>query len=186
MILEDFTEALGSAITPTMSRLDSSRLSSVLIIIYGNSPTILMTKKASHLKIHAGEIAFPGGKLDYSDTDLLDTALRETREELDIDLPRFKIIGQLEPVKTLNSNFTIVPFVSVLEHLPKIRCNREVDQILHIPAHSFLNTLQHDTNPDHNIIQEMYTFTFKKHLVWGASARMLKQIFDKLAARNLL
>ena len=181
MILGDFEASLRSDIDPDAPEPGTSKLSSVLIIIYGSPPKILMTKKASHLKIHAGEIAFPGGKLDDRDSDLLDTALRETREELDLDIPRSRVIGQLEPVHTLNSNFTIVPFVSVMESLPEIRCNREVDQVLHIPAHPFLKTLQDDPDPDHNTIQEMYTFTFGGHLIWGASARMLKQISDKMS-----
>lgn len=186
MILDDFKASLSSEINLDVSRVGTSKLSSVLIIIYGNPPKILMTKKSSHLKIHAGEVAFPGGKLDESDTDLLCTALRETREELDLYISRSQVIGQLEPVRTLNSNFTIFPFVSVVDYLPNITCNSEVDDVLHIPACSFLKTLRDDPDPNHNNIQEMYTFTFGKHLIWGASARMLKQIFDNLTERGLL
>ena len=186
MILADFAASLASEIDPSIPRTGASRLSSVLIIVYGSQPRILMTKKASHLKIHAGEIAFPGGKFDPADSDLLYTALRETREELNLDVPRSSIVGQLEPVRTLNSNFTIIPFVCLLESLPKITPNREVEQVLHIPAWPFLRTLQNDPDPAHSMIQEMYTFTFEEHLIWGASARMLKQITDKLSERGLL
>ena len=186
MALDDFETVLRSEINPYVSGVDASRLSSVLIIIYGSPPKILMTKKSSHLKIHAGEIAFPGGKFDDSDADLLCTALRETREELNLNISRSQVIGQLKPVRTLNSNFTIIPFVSVVEYLPKITCNPEVELVLHIPARSFLKTLRDDPDPDHNTIQEMYTFTFEEYLIWGASARMLKQIVDRLAEMSLL
>lgn len=186
MILDDFRTSLASKINPGVAGPGASRLSSVLIIIYGGPPKILMTKKASHLKIHAGEVAFPGGKLDGCDADLLCTALRETREELGLDIPRSLVIGQLEPVRTLNSNFTILPFVCVVESLPEITRNREVDRVLHIPARPFLKTLQDDLDPGHNAIREMYTFTFGEHLVWGASARMLKQVFDRLSERGLI
>lgn len=185
MILDDFKTTLSSKINQDVSH-GVSKLSSVLIIIYNNPPKILMTKKSSHLKIHAGEIAFPGGKYEDDDADLLCTALRETREELGLNISRSEVIGQLIPVRTLNSNFTIVPFVSVLRSLPKITCNLEVEQVLHIPVDRFLKTLRDDPDPTHNIIQEMYTFTFEGHLIWGASARILKQIFDKLSAQNLL
>ena len=185
MILDDFAAALGSEMFSDVTS-GTAKLSSVLIIIYGNPPKFIMTKKASNLKIHAGEIAFPGGKQDDGDADMLCTALRETREELNLDISRSDVIGQLETVRTLNSNFIITPFVSIMRSLPTITCNQEVDSVLYIPAIPFLKTLRNDPDPEHNRIQEMYTFTFKGHLVWGASARMLKQIFDRLHARGLL
>lgn len=57
------------------------------------------------MKFHAGEISFPGGKLDSNDSDLLETALRETSEEIGLVITRDQIVGQLEPVVTLNSGF---------------------------------------------------------------------------------
>ena len=186
MDLVDFRDALKSNLDLTLPESSPSRLSSVMIIIYDDPPKILMTKKALHLKIHAGEIAFPGGKLEAGDPDLLYTALRETWEELGLTLSESDIVGQLESVTTLNSNFVIFPFVCILTSLPEIHCNREVDKVLNIPAASFLKTLQCDHDPDHNRIQEMYTFTFEGNIVWGASARMLKQIFDRLSVRNLI
>lgn len=179
MILNDLKKVLSSEINLDIH--STSKLSSVLIIIHNDPPKILMTKKSSHLKIHAGEIAFPGGKFEEDDDNLLHTAIRETKEELDLDIPKHQIIGQLEPVKTLNSNFTIVPFISIIDSLPTITCNSEVESILDIPVLPFLNTLRDDPDPSHNLIQEMYTFTFKEHIVWGASARMLKQIVDKMS-----
>lgn len=178
MNLDDFRSALSSEISTAAPASAGPRLSSVLIIIYGSPPRILMTKKSRHLKIHAGEIAFPGGKFDDTDRDLLCTALRETREELGLDIARFQVAGQLDPVMTLNSNFVITPFVSIMESLPDMTPNPEVEEVLQIPAHKFLKTLQND--PRHSDPQ-MYTLTFREHLVWGASARMLKQLADRLA-----
>ncbi len=186
MSLDDFKTSLASEINLNVTYDQNTKLASVLIVIFGSEPKILMTKKSSNLKIHAGEVAFPGGKLDSGDPDLLYTALRESREEVDLDVPKSQVIGQLDPVRTLNSNFTIIPFVSVLDSLPALQHNHEVEQVLQIPAKPFLHTLQNDPNPEHNKIQEMYTFTFQDHLVWGASARMLKQMADKLSARGLL
>ena len=111
---------------------------------------------------------------------MLDTAIRETREETGIIVEREKILGQLEPVTTLNSGFTILPFVCILSKIGDLTPNSEVDEFLEIPLESFLETLANDSDPKHNSIQEMYTFTFEDHLIWGASARMLKQITSKL------
>jgi 8-oxo-dGTP pyrophosphatase MutT (NUDIX family) len=110
---------------------------------------------------------------------LLDTAIRETREETGITVTRKEIIGQLEPVTTLNSGFTILPFICILDKIENLTPNSEVDEFLKIPLIPFLQTLANDSDPEHNSIQEMYTFTFENHLVWGASARMLKQITVK-------
>ena len=87
--------------------LDGNELASVLIIIYGQSPFVIMTKKEKTLKVHAGEIAFPGGKWCEKDQDLLETAIRETKEELCLDVSREHVIGQLDSVITLNSRYRI-------------------------------------------------------------------------------
>ena len=132
------------------------------------------------MKFHAGEISFPGGKLDSSDSNLLETALRETREEIGLNINSEQVIGQLKPVITLNSRFTILPFVSVLDKIPPLSANAEVEKIFHIPLEDFLKTMTNDPDPTHNLIQEMYTFEFQGKIIWGASARVLKQIADSL------
>ena len=178
MDIEQIHSALTNQIKPTpLSKLDENKLASVLIIIYGKVPTILMTEKAKTLKVHAGEISFPGGKLCEKDSDLLETALRETEEELDIRISRKQIIGQLEPVVTLNSKYMITPFVAILDKIHPLKPNSEVNSVLHIPFMPFLKTMAEDTHPEHRSIKEMYTFTFERYQIWGASARMLRQIF---------
>ena len=178
MDIEQIRSALTNEIKPSaFSRLDENELASVLIIIYGKEPTILMTEKAKTLKAHAGEIAFPGGKWCEKDRDLLETALRETEEELDMRVSKKQVIGQLEPVVTLNSKYMITPFVAILDKIHHLKPNSEVDSVLHIPFVQFLKTMAKDTDPVHHSIKEMYTFTFEKYQVWGASARMLRQIF---------
>ena len=180
MDIESIKAALSSPLSPKIKLDGENKLASVLIVIYGKDPTVLMTKKPKHLKIHAGEISFPGGKWTNDDNDLLETAIRETKEEINLQISREKITGQLEPISTLNSKFTITPFVCVLYDIPKLQANPEVEKILHIPLFSFLQTLEDDLNPEHKSIQEMYTFTYQDNLVWGASARMLKQILNQL------
>ena len=180
MSVEKIRESLTSEINPNLVNNNETKLASVLIIIFAESPKILMIKKPITMNHHGGEIAFPGGKISDEDNDLLDTALRETKEETGITVEREKIIGQLEPVTTLNSGFTILPFVCILDKIENLMPNSEVDEFLEIPLITFLETLANDSDPEHNSIQEMYTFRFEDHLIWGASARMLKQITTKL------
>ena len=180
MNLEQIRNSISSKINPVLSNNDETKLSSVLIIIFDDSPKILMIKKPITMNHHGGEIAFPGGKISNEDYDLLDTAIRETQEETGIIVNREDIIGQLKPVTTLNSGFTILPFVCILDEIKELTPNSEVDEFLEIPLMSFLHTLAKDLDLEHNSIQEMYTFTFEKYLIWGASARMLKQITTEL------
>ncbi|MDH3203465.1 MAG: CoA pyrophosphatase [Nitrosopumilus sp.] len=176
MFLNNLKSILSSDIDADLKSDGRYRLASVLVVIYGKDPLVVMTEKPKHMKFHAGEISFPGGKLDSDDSDLLETALRETSEEIGLNINRDQVIGQLEPVVTLNSGFLILPFISVIDDIPKLTANAEVEKIFHIPLESFLKTAANDPDPTHNLIQEMYTFEYQNQIVWGASARILKQI----------
>ena len=215
MTLDDIRSALSSPITPDIKDAAGYRLASVLVVVYGQDPCIIMTKKSKHMRIHAGEVSFPGGKMD-GDSDLLQTALRETGEEIGLTLPTSKaqvtgqlepvvtlnsgflilpfvsvvdnipakaqVTGQLEPVVTLNSGFLILPFVSVVDNIPALLANCEVEEIFHIPLEPLLQTVAVDPDPSHNITETMYTFQYQNHVVWGASARILKQIQTQILA----
>ena len=180
MFLDDLKSILSTPINPEIKSDTRYRLASVLVVIYGQSPKIIMTEKPKSMKFHAGEISFPGGKFDANDSDLLETALRETSEEIGLDVSKDQVIGQLTPVMTLNSGFLILPFVSLLNEIPTLVANSEVENILHIPLNSFLKTIAKDTDPSHNLIDDMYTFQYDDQIVWGASARILKQIESRL------
>ena len=186
MIQKKIQNALTTEINPKILSDGKNKLASVLIIIYGDKPEILMTKKPITLTQHGGEISFPGGKMSELDNDLLDTALRETKEETGLKISRDDVVGQLKQVITLNSGFTIVPFLCILDGIGQLVPNSEVESFLHIPLLAFLDTLENDLDPKHNSIQEMYTYTFEKNLIWGASARMLKQITDILKKEDLI
>ena len=186
MIQKKIQNALTTEINPKILSDGKNKLASVLIIIYGDKPEILMTKKPITLTQHGGEISFPGGKMSELDNDLLDTALRETKEETGLKISRDDVVGQLKQVITLNSGFTIVPFICILNSIGQLVPNSEVESFLHIPLLAFLDTLENDLDPKHNSIQEMYTYTFEKNLIWGASARMLKQITDILKKEDLI
>jgi 8-oxo-dGTP pyrophosphatase MutT (NUDIX family) len=158
----------------------------VLIVIYGQDIRTIMTQKPITMQQHAGEISFPGGKISQNDRDLLDTAIRETREEIALHISRSDVIGQLKPVRTRNSGFTIIPFVSMLEEIPSLKPNLEVEEILHIPLIPLLRTLTVDDDEEHRSLFEAYKLTYNDKIVWGASARMLKQISDIFRQNNLL
>ena len=180
MLLDNLKSIFSSPVNPMIESDGKYRLASVLVVIYGKEPIVVMTEKPKHMKFHAGEISFPGGKLDVDDSDLLQTALRETSEEIGLEITTEQVTGQLEPVVTLNSGFLILPFVSVIDEIPTLTANSEVEKIFHIKLEPFLKTMANDPNTSHNIIQEMYTFEYQNQIVWGASARILRQIQNLL------
>jgi 8-oxo-dGTP pyrophosphatase MutT (NUDIX family) len=178
-------ELLASNISPHIDD-PKTKHAAVLIVIYGQELKIIMTQKPVTMQQHAGEISFPGGKLAEDDMDLLDTAIRETLEEISLQVMRKQVIGQLKPVITRNSGFTIIPFVATLEEIPPLQPNSEVEEILHIPIISLLKTLGVDDNEEHRSLFEAYKLTHEDKIIWGASARMLKQISDVFKQHNLL
>ena len=180
MLLDNLKSVLSTPIDSEIKSDVSYRLASVLVVIYGKSPKIIMTEKPKSMKLHAGEISFPGGKIDVNDANLLETALRETNEEIGLNILKDQVVGQLLPVSTLNSGFLILPFVSILDQIPPLTSNSEVEKIFHMPLDSLLKTARKDTDQNHNLIDEMYTFEYREQIVWGASARILKQIESKL------
>lgn len=178
-------KALSSKIVPEVKENRKTKLAAVLIMIHDSKHKMIMTERPKTMNLHAGEISFPGGTWKQDDYDLLETALRETREEIGLDVSRQQIIGQLKPVTTLNSGFTITPFVSIVPKIPKLKPNSEIENILHIPIFSLFKTVEDDKDPTHKSIQEMYTFRYQNNLIWGASARMIKQMMTVLSKSGM-
>jgi 8-oxo-dGTP pyrophosphatase MutT (NUDIX family) len=149
----------------------------VLVILYpkNNKTHVLMTKRALHLRSHAGEIGFPGGVYEADkDNDLLETALRETDEEIGIKIESSKVIAEL-PVVNTRFGFEITPFVCVIFETMEFEPEEdEVDEILEIPFTSMLATQQRDVgfSPE----KDMVMYWFKHHRIWGASAKILLKI----------
>lgn len=184
--LEKIKNTLSGPISSQVPSNLKTKLAAVLIVIYGPEPSVIMTERPKTMDHHAGEISFPGGRWEKDDSDLLATAIRETREEIGVEISNTQVIGQLKPVTTLNSGFTIAPFITIQEKIPLIRTTSEIESILQMPLIPLLKTMDKDEDPTHKSIQEMYTFKFQNHLIWGASARMLNQIANALSANGLL
>lgn len=146
----------------------------VILFIDNNNAHVLMTKRSSRLKAHPGEICFPGGVIDEDDDGLLDTALRETHEEIGLKLSASSVIGKLPLVHTL-TGYEVTPFVAVLEKPPALRgLSSEVKEVLNIPLAPLLATHQRDVGFARE--KGMVVYLFKHHRIWGASAKILQQI----------
>ena len=162
--------------------LDNKKSSAVLVILYARhrQPHVLLIHRSEQLRLHAGEISFPGGFYETDDASLLDTALRETQEELDLDLPASQVLGLLPQVQTL-TGFTISPFITILDQLPRYQKNPgEVQKVLEIPLLPLLST--HHREMGYPPQKQMVAYWHMEHRVWGATAKILHQIRSLILA----
>lgn len=143
---------------------------------------ILLTKRTQKVKTHKGEISFPGGVRDEDDETLEQTALRESFEELGIKKEDVEVLGCLDDVETL-TEYMIRPFVGTFPYPYPFAVNRdEIEQIIELPLESLL---QRDRFEKKVVSTEkgkrlLYTYHYGHHVIWGATAKILKQFVDLL------
>lgn len=181
---QDLTKRLSLSVLPLNFNIDSknnslSKISSVLVILHyrNQTPHILLTKRASHLSRHQNEISFPGGKFVESDDIIINTAIRETYEEIGLSICYNDILGRLNPVHTLQSNFLIIPYVTVQNEviIDNEFTNNEVAKVIDVPLFELLDTIQRDHIHDTKDLKAI-KFSFEDHVIWGATARIISQL----------
>ncbi|GIW40514.1 MAG: hypothetical protein KatS3mg076_1091 [Candidatus Binatia bacterium] len=140
-------------------------------------PWVLLTRRSQNLPNHAGQVAFPGGRFDPNlDSSLLETALREAREEIALPASRVAVMGALPDVETLSSRFVITPFVArVPEDHPYRPCDREVAEIFSMPLSLYWDPAHRDELEWHHEGQKVRTpaLRYGHRLIWGATLRVL-------------
>lgn len=163
--------------------------SSVLLLLFPNNGKLntCLIRRPSTMRNHGGQIAFPGGRYEPKDKNLLQTALRESFEEIGTDSNQLEIIGTLTPLYVQVSNFTINPFIGWSETLPHFKIdNHEVDEVFVIPVEKFLHhtTIQlREVTTLHGTF-EAPGFYIDELFVWGATAMIISEfneIFKSLS-----
>jgi 8-oxo-dGTP pyrophosphatase MutT (NUDIX family) len=163
------------------------REAAVLVPLFQRAgvPHVLFTKRPMTLRSHAGQFSFPGGARDPEDETPLHTALREAQEEVGIPPERVQVLGMLNESPTV-TNFRIQPFVGVIPGDLTYRPNpEEIELILEVPMARLLSPqaprreLWRRGGKDH----EVYFFDYGPHVIWGATARILVELFAR--ARGL-
>lgn len=155
--------------------------SAVLILIYPEQDELqfCLTKRNEKLKHHPGQISFPGGKCESYEINPLDTALRETEEEIGVHPSDVKILGKLSELYISVSKFKIHPFVAWTPKKPIFNINRiEVDELISLP----LNTILNKTNKTIKTVKtvmgriDVPCYFIGDKLVWGATSMMLAEL----------
>jgi 8-oxo-dGTP pyrophosphatase MutT (NUDIX family) len=170
---------------PCELSVPSRRLAGVLAPLYEHEGEyhMVFTKRSDRMLHHRGQISFPGGGHEPNDGSLLDTALRESDEEIGLAPAHVTVLGQLDDLLTTGSNYLIRPYVGLIPHpYPFVIDPRETDYVIEVPM-QFLR--RH--NPSRQIIREhegrtveSFFFDYEEHVIWGATGKILKRFLDLL------
>jgi len=158
---------------------ENLRASAVLIPLFCNQGQyhVLLTERSEEVNFHKGQVCFPGGTREPSDSSLLQTALREAEEEIGLRAKDIEILGEFDDRVTLTSNYVISPFVALIPHPYPFKVDaREIREIFSVPL-SFLMD-------EANFKQESYEYEYEGHIIWGATAGILKQLIDLLKSES--
>ena len=144
-------------------------------------PHVVLTKRRADLRRHAGEISFPGGRKDAEDVDLLATALREAEEEIGLARTRVHLLGELPPTSTFATNYVIHPFVGTVSTGAAWQLSAtEVDAVLELPLSAVRAGRTRTRLERRGISFETDAYVVEEHLIWGATARILEHLFERL------
>ena len=158
---------------------ENLKASAVLIPLFYNQGQyyILFTERSDEVNFHKGQVCFPGGTQELSDSSLLQTALREIEEEISLKAKDVEVLGELDDSVALTSNYIISPFVAFIPHPYPFKADgREIREIFSVPL-SFLMD-------EANFKQDSYAYEYEGHIIWGATARILRQFIDLLKSES--
>jgi len=139
---------------------------------------VLLTKRASHLRHHAGQVSFPGGKNEPEDISSVATALREAHEEIGLSPSYVDVIGQLHPYQTI-SGYIVTPVIALVSSGQTFtKDENEVSEIFQVPLQHFLDTENHlQVTVYHQSKPHQVPFMpYNQYNIWGATAAMLKDL----------
>jgi 8-oxo-dGTP pyrophosphatase MutT (NUDIX family) len=173
-----FAQRTKRYITDTR-RLDSA----VLIPIYRQDGDygIVFIQRTMRVKVHKGQISFPGGTRDKGDKNLVDTALREVEEEIGLHRADVTVLGEMDDEITTTSNFIVTPFVAKIPWPYNFTLNREeVENIISIPIKALQDKscMKSDTEILNGKKLASFTYQYGSTLIWGATARILNKLLE--------
>jgi 8-oxo-dGTP pyrophosphatase MutT (NUDIX family) len=166
-----------------IAREQPVRPAAVLIPVVDHpQPTVLLTQRSAHLNDHAGQISFPGGKIDATDASPLDAALREAEEEIGLSREFVEPIGYLDLYAT-GFGFRILPTVARVRPGFTLRINTsEVDDAFEVPLAFLMDPKNHQVHSKEfrGIERSYYAMPFAERYIWGATAGILRVLYERI------
>jgi 8-oxo-dGTP pyrophosphatase MutT (NUDIX family) len=142
---------------------------------------VVFTRRRDDMRRHPGEISFPGGRHDDTDTDLLATALREAEEEIGLAPAAVQVLGALQPTPTIATGYAIYPFVGLIEPgLEWTMSAREVAEVLELTVADLVTGYGRRRLLRRGLPIRTDTYMVGEDLIWGATARILADLFDRI------
>jgi 8-oxo-dGTP pyrophosphatase MutT (NUDIX family) len=182
-----------SARTPQLITGTTRIPSAVLIPVFekDNDYFVVFTERTQRVSTHKGQISFPGGRLDETDPSLLEAALRECEEEIGIARSQVEVLGRLDDCLTLVSNYIITPFVGAIPPQHDFSLNEiETASIIEVPVSDLIDPrcLAEGSEIVDGRIMPAYFYAHGRKVIWGATARILKQFLEiwQAAARGVV
>jgi 8-oxo-dGTP pyrophosphatase MutT (NUDIX family) len=147
---------------------------------------VLLTQRTDHLTNHAGQISFPGGRAEASDSSPIETALRETAEEISLDREHLEIVGVL-PEHVTGTGYRVTPIVGIATPPFELAADpNEVAQIFEVPLAFLMDGMNHQRLsyelPEGKGRRSFYAMPYENYFIWGATAAMLRNLFHFLRA----
>jgi len=187
---KDFIEKVRNSLHSRNRRIieqPSLARAAVLIPLFqkGQDCHIVFTKRSDNVRYHKGEISFPGGVFDEEDLELQRTALREAFEEIGLKEDDVQIIGILDDIITV-TQFIVTPFIGLFPYPYPFELSAiEIAELIEVPLSALLNE---DCFSEREIIrgtskEVVSAYQYQNHIIWGATARILKQFLDLISSR---
>jgi 8-oxo-dGTP pyrophosphatase MutT (NUDIX family) len=176
--MNEFAPMIAVGVTPKPAAV------LVPIVLRESEPTLLLTQRHDQLSSHAGQIAFPGGRVDAGDQDAVDAALREAEEETGLSRSFVEPIGFLDTYMTVTS-YHVVPVVALVRPgFVVAQQASEVSAVFEVPFRFLMTPENHETQSrDWQGKQRFYyAMPFEDRYIWGATAGMIRNLYDRLYA----
>jgi 8-oxo-dGTP pyrophosphatase MutT (NUDIX family) len=168
----------------TEGRQAASTAAAVLIpVVLHEELTVLFTQRTAHLKSHAGQVSFPGGRAEPGDASAEYTALREAEEEIGLPRERVEVLGRLPEYRT-RTGFRVTPVIgTVAPPLALAPDPREVESVFEVPLDFLLDERNRErrTREFQGLQVGYYVYEYQGHVIWGATAGMLVNLHKMLA-----
>lgn len=156
----------------------------VAVVTHPTGATLILTERPRGMRDHAGQIAFPGGKIDPDDATPLDAALREAEEEIGLDRGHVDPIGYLDPSVT-GTGYLVLPVLAIVSPPFKLAPDpREVADVFEVPLDFLMNPSNHQRQSRDigGRRRQFYAMPFEDRFIWGATAGILRNLYERLWA----